>query len=305
MKTLCSLLCMLGLSVMIISCQTGVTGDLPAPPTPPGSGASDSTYLSEWIILDTTYPSGVDTSDKYWLFYDANKRLSKFVYEDYKLGLPAATRLYQHSECTFTYTGADTVPSRTIDIYSFTDDPTRSIIKDTTYYFYKNGMVSKDSLLVPNRGNDYLSNEFTYLGGDRYHVRSVSYGNNQFYSDDSGYSHVNWQNDLLLSSQDSTKRDGFPWFASPVRQITYDNKPNPFKRLLLPYPAPLTYSPYDNWLHDWYFLPTRNNITSYSVTGFPPITYAYEYRANGLPSVCRFDDGNNSYAKMIFKYTKL
>jgi hypothetical protein len=103
-KALYSLLSVIGLSFVMISCQTEVDDDLPTPPTTlPGTG--DSIYLSEWIILDTTYTSGVDTSDKYWMFYDASKRLSKFVYENYTLGVTGAARLYMRSECTFTYIG--------------------------------------------------------------------------------------------------------------------------------------------------------------------------------------------------------
>jgi hypothetical protein len=283
----------LALIVIFSSCQREVNEVLP------GRVNNDSTYIQQWIILDTTYPAGTDTSLNHYFYYDANKRLAKMTTYNYDLGVTGSARLLSRTDFRFTYNGSDTVPANFVETYHEYANSSQDW-DDTSYLFYQNGIVSKDSA---GETAGYFINKYIKLSTTRYQIIKTSVSGFLSFSDTS-YSYVNWQNGNLITETDSVSIPAPPLFDITNTQMTYDNKPNPFKRVFIPYPNPLFPDIWDN--SKWFYEAVNrssNNILTWA-DGSGPFRCSYTYKSNGLPSVARATDGFDTL-KFVYLYTKL
>jgi hypothetical protein len=295
MKYIYSLLLSALVGCFVISCQREVEDDLPGPPT---GSANDSILLAKYVEIDTTSPPGSDTITKFLYTYDSRKRIIKYVDIHYHFpGAFTGDTLYGE----YYYHGTDTLPykaSYDINVASsfFTND--------TTFYFYSNGIVSRDSSMSwyhpPNISIGYRNTVTTY-------TRS---GNNTLVRERTHYSHAStgvddewtatifktYNNGNITSQEDTSMLNTF--FTGYKRtDVTYDNHPNPFLKTDIPYAysGSIEYTGFNNPL-------TVKDILGADEENY---TYSYQYRADGYPLIVRFvdlgDPTNN--VKGFFIYT--
>ena len=104
----------------------------------PGNNQSntiDSTLLRKYVELDLGMPSGSDTGMVITISYDDLKRVKRVEENDHSSTLPFIMTT------DYFYNGTDTLPYKTAwwaieDTY---------VYRDTTFYWYANGVVTKDS----------------------------------------------------------------------------------------------------------------------------------------------------------------
>lgn len=287
------------LVLLMISCQQEPDDVLPDPDP---SGEGDSTYLKMVISLDTSKPSGADTSIKYVFTYDAQKRLEQVLIFEYYPGTPGVR--FEHLEKRF-YSGSDTLPYKMVTY--FDDAPTSASI-DTIYFTYHNGVLIKDSIISyqGTRLDDVSTTTFHQLANNRlYAIRKVE-SDGILVSRDSLTSTQTWQNGNLRSQQDTLFLPGgiHTWDF----QREFDNNPNPLRRTTLPYPMVND----DYWI-GWDLVlagaKTNNNEIGSTWkadnTLYYEIAGLYQYRTDGYPVILRADDSGNGEYKMFFIYQKL
>lgn len=291
---------LLSCSLFFISCQPdlGFTGDDP----PPGN---DSTYLKMLVMFDTSFPSGLDTLTKYTFQYDGQKRVQLIKVFEYDPG--TAGYRYESYERRY-YNGNDTLPYKVDLYYDVLTDP----FTDTIFLTYQNGVVVRDSTHWSTTagfgGISVIS--FTPAGNNRLlTVRKTRYsdGREQL---DTIISIQNRQNGNLVSGKDSIWIDNLAMPIIHDYQYEFDNKPDPFARLVLSFP----YQNYEYQLSPLSLLPlirNRNNPTKETVVETNMVgtfdfgsDYSYQYRADGYPVVIRSNE-RTDYGKGIFIYTKL
>lgn len=283
------------LIVTLGSCQKENSGD-------DGGGASavnDSTYLSRFVILDTTYSSGLDTGTVFKFSYDSKKRLSEIFRASYVAGTHNID--YQSWE-TRVYNGNETVPYK---IIKKTDDPLLGDVDtDTLFLFYNSSMiVQRDSSVGYTNGDidtriatEYRSsgaNRMTqvsniYIGTDPVPVRTLSTDINNLLS---GGNLVSYSDSFYVLNPAADFKQ------TVAGDFSYDTKANPFSKFNIPYPLYSSKNSYKNDLSEECFTnPSRNNLVSFMYTTRTVVgtsntvsnTMRYEYTNAGLPSVIRY-----------------
>lgn len=271
------------------SCQKEI--DWTAPVT-----VNDSIYLKKFIILDTTETSGADTSWVLEFNYNAQKRLSDYRITYYELGISGPGRIRGYKQLNYLYPGTDTFPSRIIENLTDLQIPANSYT-DTMYYFYQNGSIIKDS---SGNTNEYFVDEINKVSPTRTFLIQRDFDPLFGLTIDTVFIYTNWQNGNILAQKDSTWQPFMGGFWDVDDYVLgYDNKPNPFKRMVLPYNIPLSKDIFTVDLEDFGY-PTNNNIIYLEQNGLGD-NLSYQYRSDGLPVICRGDDGIKCY----YQYTRL
>jgi len=288
MKVLFSMLTLLCLAIFFSSCQREVEGTIP------DEIVMDSTAISQLVILDTIYNSGADTVYKYQFKYDDKKRVVGELTTVYNEGVSGAGRIQWERNLNYEYIGSDTLPYRTVE-----NPNSVGASKSYNYLFYQNGWIVKDSLTFENNPTDYWVKKYDQLPGNRCIVsRKQVLGN--VTSSGTVNCYVQWVNGNITKEIDSLP------FLSSYQVIThtasYDGKPNPFKRVILPYitPAPNMIDPYG--VNEFIF-PTTNNIVARNYDGLVTLL-EYTYHNNGLPKSAKVN-GDGTFYKYVYFYTRL
>src|SRR5205814_103494 len=129
MRTMPALLMAVIAIVYLSSCQKEVDpGALNAPHSP----TSDSTVLSRYAELDTTYAAGLDTSYIYMYSYDAQKRLvsvKTYIGDNTTPGPPRSDSIMT----TYYYNGTSITPFKILSFHTYFS---LSPGCDTTYLTY-------------------------------------------------------------------------------------------------------------------------------------------------------------------------
>lgn len=254
---------------------------------------SDSS-ISKFVLLDTSFTSGMDTDVLITFTYDVNKRLNKMsnIYFTPGSAIREAIRDYY-----FNYAGNDTVPYRLIENYQ--DLLTSGNFWDTSYYFYQNGILVKDSAI---EFNGHYVNTYTKLSASRCRVVKLMVGMPPSLSD-TCFSYINWQNGNLLAQIDSEYLFQPPILANIEHNlITYDTRPNPLRKLFIPYPVPLYPTiVYNQYLTQFGITPSINNVLSWQNDN-GAYTISYTYNSVGLPKTARSPSGGSTI-KTMYYYT--
>jgi hypothetical protein len=266
MKTYFGGVIILMVAVIFSSCQKEVEANLP------GLIQSDSSFIDRIIALDTTLPSGADTTEKMFFSYDNAKRLSK------------TTQLYgagfiDSSVTNFLYSGNDTLPYKKIsrEVYTGIWDYT-----DTTYYTYSNGFIIKDSTITHDNTNNVIGaavRQYSISGTTvNKGLRTYDFNGGNFvlqFSSNSVLTVVFTAGNLVSQ----TLVTGTNTFESV--QVVYDNKPNPIlKAFKTKYPEADT----PDW-QSWLVQKNNPSQVQYKEMGGPLETeaYVYSYRSDGYP----------------------
>lgn len=280
------------LAMGFCSCQREVDGIIQT------RTQADSTYLLKIYSLDTTLPAGSDTIEKSFFQYDSQKRLARFYF--YVVG---SIDTFIHE---YRYSGNDTLPYLEIQKSVNSGGP-GTYYYDSAFYFYNNGLVSKDSIInweYPGPVNHgVVVSAYTSAGGtvtrrDRYY--DLVAGSYVLSSIDSGKFTIAYTGGNM-TGQVLTDGTGYYDFV----QATYDNKPNPLNKVFK-----TRYPNFEGYFLDNWGIQLTNFTQVQWVSGFnPPVTEtsSYRYRADGYPtSVSYFDSGGSSgYNKLLFFYTSL
>lgn len=113
-----------------------------------------TTLLKRYVEVDTTLPPGADTTYKISFTYDNRNRLIKAQYINYYL----APDIYEGTS-EYYYTGNDTLPYKFVDTW----EDAGSTYRDTVFFFYNNGLVSKDSSIEYKvTTNEFYGTEVAY-----------------------------------------------------------------------------------------------------------------------------------------------
>jgi hypothetical protein len=261
---------------------------------------NDSNYVKQCVVIDTTEVSGADTLLKYQFQYDGSGRLDKYTCTIYNPGVSGAGRLDYQDEYQYAYSSSDSVPSKTQHRYSDFVTPSSNYV-DTFYISYQNGFITKDSL---NENPGYLVYTYTPIGTNRYKTleKYVDALGNASY--DTARSYVNWVNGNLMFEADSLWIPSLSiWDEKVNLQFTYDNKPNPFRRIALRHPTPASTDILASFDINLLAFGTTNNILTID-DGTGADTFTYTYGSNGMPLIGRYTDGA-VWLKFIYQYTHL
>ncbi len=275
--------------VLFTSCQKEADWDLASPQT------NDSLYIRKYIVIDTTLTPGADTVRIFDFQYNAQKRLSGFIHTVYEPGVPGPGRIRGSYTYAYTYNGSDTLPGKITEDFNDILIPANNY-KDTVYYFYQGGTVVKDS---SGDATEYFVDEIIKLSSTRTLLRQRNLVPPFGLSIDTTFIFTNWQNGNLLQQKDSLWLPLMGFYDISDYTAQYDTKPNPFKRMLLPYSIPFNKDIYGFSL-EGIAPPTVNNIIFFDGDA-GSLTTRYQYRADGLPVFSWDDDG----AKCIYQYTLL
>ena len=278
-------------ALTISSCQQEPGVDFTPPPV------NDSAYLSMVVNIDTTYPAGADTSTMDIITYDAQKRVSRIDFYDYFLGTPGSGTL--SNVFSFYYNGNDTLP------YKVSED----WFGRSSFLFYENGIVVRDSMVFTDPGFLTFDKQivtYTKLGGNRHRTVNNYTLNGVLVDTDTMYSVVtrNSFGEILNEKDTVYKSAGMTVLEF---DLTYNTNPNPFLRLMVPYPV---------WGVDWsspYAEWSLHNVASeYSFSrdesgAEQEIEYEmhYQYRADGYPILKREYDDFGDMEKTYFYYKRL
>lgn len=294
------------------SCQKEVSDD--------GGGTSasnDSTYLSKYVILDTTYAPGLDTNSVFTFSYDNKKRLSGIYRISY---LPGSHNIEYQSWEARLYNGDDAVPYK---IAHKLEDPVFAEVDTDTLFLYYNGtgVVQRDSSVYYTNGllDTRSARVYNSTGDGKGTVEAKVYIDLNTIPVSSSIHRIinNTASGNITASSDSVYAlNPAPDFKQ-FRQtdFVYDTKGNPFSKFMIPYPV---YNPLNGHINDLYgecfANPSRNNILSFATTTKTVInttntvsnTMRYEYTNAGLPAVIRYAAVSDRAARKdrLF-YTKL
>lgn len=292
MRVLLSIV-VLNLFVLLNSCQKEVMGKLEDDPV---VNVADSTLVWKYVEVDTTLPSGSDTTEWFYFNYDSLKRISR-IYNIEGTNIPLTITT------DFFYNGSDTLPFKTVEISREGADA----YVDTCFYTYNsNGLVIKDSSVY----YDFVTfeplyrtiNKFTITGDNVavYH-REDEYDGTLFniLTEQTGNASIVRQNGNI-SEQVSTGTV----INDLYYKINYNNKINPLYRADLHYPV---MGGFGNTFD------TKKNLQTSLIVGSSPslifgrYEYTYTFRADGYPLTVEIKDIDNLqeyYGKTILFYTK-
>jgi hypothetical protein len=218
---------------------------------------------------------------------------------EYDLGVSGSAAIVYRSEIYYTYPASDSVPKTIIGKYFDYQTPAANY-NDTISYEYQNAVISKDSAGVPASNYITLYNRLT---ASRYQLIIKSSGPLGT-SSDTSYANVVRQNNNLISEIDSVWLAALPGWDITQHQFTYDNKPSPLRRAMIPYPVETFPVPDNvNDFFEGFANYSINNILTWQ-DGTNLYTTQYIYRTNGLPDKAFYNDGIDIF-KVIFRYTSL
>ena len=271
--------------VLLHSCQTEIDPNI----TVRGSG-SDSILLKQLILRDTTLPVNADTLEKVSFFYDSNKRLVLVWDSNY------AEDCFDRYD--YYYKSNDTLPYKSI--WTSKDPSFLDIVIDTTYFFYVNGFVQKDSTITYSLTNN--SNygtevwESITVNSASIKVRKTNYSfppQGSFV--DSILFTRNYLNGNVIKQYPS--KFGGPFDDFDLR-MAYDNKPSPLYRKIIHYPLlGRSFA---------YLFEQPNNPTEYDMLSLDvQIRITYLYQLNGYPksaTLHRTDYGTVEINKLDYIY---
>lgn len=293
MKVLTGII-ILALSVIgITSCQREIDWELN------NSTQSDSSYLSKYIILDTTLPVGSDTVSKAFLTYDNSKRLSRL--HAYNVGT------IDSFTYDFRYSGSDSLPYLIVERGTGYNGPGTSYI-DSFFLTYSNGIVKGDSsiqwIYPSNTHDETFARAFSISGSVvRVYEREYGYisGVLTLFNFDSSFYNVGFSSGNLSAL---TLLSGPTAFYQSV-QVTYDNKYNPLGKVIK-----FRFNSFENEIFNEWNIQGNNPMQVQYQQVFNPMQteqYTYIYRADGYPvSLTYFESlGVTNYNKIIFIYTSL
>ena len=292
MKTAFGLLLFLVAGLTITSCQREIDGDFPSPDP---SSFRDSTYISLYVEVDTSYPAGSDTAFKHTFKYDAQKRVTEIVEYNYQTGSPLFDHIYIEK---YLYNGMDTVPAR----YVITDydGAGNEFTTDSVFLKYNaDNIITEDSVRRVDNGivSVYVS-KFIRQSDNKYKV--IVSGDSYRY--DSAIV-TNTFTGNMITERTEEYVGGIITTTSEYK-TTVDTKLNPFYRIGLKYPV-------NEFISGGYFTwNEKNNPVELEYSGpFSSYRYlaSYEYRADGQPLIYRLKSATDpdDFTKGFYYYTKL
>jgi hypothetical protein len=274
--------------------------------------------LWKYVELDTTLAAGSDTVYKIVLTYDGLKRV-QHVEETASHNNQYLGRITRTYQTDYFYNSNDTLPFRTNSVSNTT---IAGGFKTVVYYFYQNGFVISDSLLNTDmNGKKTGSHITTYaVSGDTvfYHSKDTSFNSStppvpSLIMQLQGRLVTTVQNRNIIA-QKKLDINGSNYNRY---EISYDNKTNPFRRVIIPYPAFESYGYPFGTLKDLGIRVNYNareaqhsNVTEIKafLTSAEPVIhrrYSYEYRNNGYPRMVRVTDiAYSDHRKGFYFYTK-
>jgi hypothetical protein len=290
MKTVGGFLVVVSFVVGFSSCQKEIDWGLNTP-------TQGDSVISKFIILDTTFATGLDTSFVGTFTYDASGRLSKGFSTFYNTGVSGPGRFYADQEITYQYSGTQTLPVKLVSEYI--EYSPASVTNDTSYLIYTNGYISTDSFT--SSIGYYRTNVFNKLSNSRYRMYTRIDNGIGGQSIDTSYINLDIQNGNLMKETDSVWLPGGTWAVLSMT-MTYDTKINPAKPFSLPLPAPYyQYVPGNVSIHA-FSLQDENNVTKQTDQfGNVLSSLTYEYNNAGLPKIARDVSG----FKYLYFYKKL
>lgn len=293
MKTVVGFLVAVSFVVGFSSCQKEINWGLN------NSTQGDSSFLTKFILLDTTLPAGSDTVQKIFFTYDNAKRLSRIHL--YIVG-SIDTAIYD-----FSYTGNETAPHMMINKQTGYNGPGTYFI-DSIFYSWNNGIVVKDSSIqwvYPGNTHDATFVRNFILAGTltKIYEREYVYIGAVFtlINFDSAFYNVSYTSGNLSSQN---KVDGAAAFYNSV-QATYDTKNNPLTKIIK-----FRYSCFENYpFNDWGTQKNNPLQVQYQDASLFSGTeqYTYKYRLDDYPASGTYFDSNglSGYNKILYFYTSL
>jgi hypothetical protein len=299
MKTFLSGLVILLLLVGFSSCQKEIDWGLVERPQ------VDSTIIWKYIEFDTTLPSGVDTISIYTFEYDNSSRLISFKKLDKDNSAPPSMLFPYFRNTTYSYNANDTLPFKVITTYrDFLDNNGN----DTTYLFYANGLVIRDStrsIVFDITGFSFPSisvNHYVVNGNEivATHYRDLTLNPSSWPPACPGttiYQQTVLNGNIISETGNFSDCSGI---GESYFNATYDNKPNPFYSLRIPYPVldgvlDIGNVQKNNTLETW----GDNSPTD------KRFRYSYIYHTNGYPIDVRIyevsDPSNAWKGKFVYK----
>lgn len=287
MKIYFSTLCLGLVTILFSSCQKEISSD---PILKVTSG--DSTLLARYIELDTTLPSGSDTTFQEFYRYDAQKRVTR-IYSIYS-SAPGDIDIL-----SYFYSGLDTLPNKVVLIWKNGSAP----FVDTAFLSYTNGLVSYDSIITYDITNNKFfrtevatytaSGSNTFIQSRQYLSAAPSPVSRQW----SGMVFKTYQNGNIIQQED-TSTFAIIFTNRQYTQVSYDNKINPFYRIYTPYPFLRKLKVQKNNTIEETSSDTPSSLYSHYI-------YSYTYRPDGYPLIVRMHSLLWSYArKGIYLYTQ-
>ena len=290
MKVLFSSLAVVTIMSFFSSCQREVDWNIFQ------SDNADTTWLTRVVSLDTTKMSGLDTTVIANYRYDANKRLSNYDFIEFDLN-----NVRYADDYKFHYrNNTDSLPYMLSASYQYVTD------KDTTYFFYQNGFIVKDSSINFSAGIPLWLWESTYstVGSNRYlrkkYSTNLSGGTRNPFDSTIYYRTVS--NGNIISALDSLWGDSGFFLNRNSEQMSFDSQKSFSHRFNNWY---LGYS--ENIMDELWPSNGINNLLSYNFTNTfsaGSYTITYEYNTAGFPTVARLA-GNPDVNKTIFFYSRL
>ena len=281
---------------ILFSCQKEVENP------EPGDQQTGETYIKQLVFLDTTRPSGQDTLVKRIFAYDASNRLlstETFGYSSppnaFGINLKSTSRQY--------YTGSNSFPDKiTFENLQF-DIPGNNYF-DTLYLFYQNGIVKKDSVRYSIATT--IINHFDQLSTTRSRIITRQLNSSGVIIDTS-YTYTEWENGNLVREVDSQYFHLLPpGILVYETSCTYDNRPNPFRKMFIPYMYPASAAKAIGFPVEFELFshPSENNIRTLAMDALGNSTVEYRYNEEGLPEFATVNESGLTY-KACFIYTKL
>jgi hypothetical protein len=258
---------------------------------------NDSGYIKMFFTRDTSFVSGLDTSEKALFFYDAARRIRRVEIYEYQ---PGVSGVQDSGFDERYYNGSDTLPAKVVF-----KEVGNSVI-DTTFIFRTNGIVEKDSTMADDQ-TKYIR-YYLWTSSERIIQRTLHYdaaGNHVF--TDSILFIRKWIAPSLLSSSDSIyygSPDPVSFAYDVIYTTGYDNRPNPFKIMSVGgYPVDAL----ENVGEPGLFFGAKHSNNKITFTYTVPFPYSYTntyfYRSDGLP-VTMYTTDNPAF-KSTYIYQRL
>ena len=260
------------------SCQREVDGIIP-------DGINvDSTVIRKYIEFDTTLAAGLDTNIVLTFNYDNIGRLISIKTIEKDQSLPPTSAFQFFENTSYFYNANDKLPFKVLKA----NKDAFGTMNDTTYLFYANGYVVKDSIRM--RSIDPTSFVFETILVNRY----VVIGNTIVvtrYRDQTLHPSswpplcpgtTTYQQTVLNGNitSETGNYSSCSGIGMSEANFAYDSKPNPF------YPLRIPYLVFDNELEVSNI--QKNNITdNWFSTPADGYKYSYTYRADGYPIALR------------------
>lgn len=300
MKTFLSGMIVLVMVVGFSSCQREVDGRLD------DVVVDDNIYIDKFIELDTTYPSGLDTSYKYSFIYDGQKRLKQIA----EIGFDDGTHNIQYIGNEYRYyNGSDTVPYKTTYDLDYT---TGESYRDTSFLFYDgNNVIYKDSNVRYESGAPASMWLHTYSAGEtnRFLIKRTSFDfiTGLFTADSINSIRSIIANNIVSTSDSFYNQLGGLQYVVKYT-FNYDNKLNPYNKIALHYPVYgflINMSNYQNFPN----FGSKNNPTTFTLMTWLAGSVSndvgearYEYDNNGYPKIIRYNSGSSANPQKDYIY---